>query len=90
MATALKDFRIQLSDPKLFREQCYIDGAWVDADDRATIAVDDPASGEIIGTVPKMGVAETRRAIEAAHRAFRAGAGPPPRSGRRSCASGSI
>ena len=34
MATALKEFRIQLSDPRLFREQCYIDGAWVDADDR--------------------------------------------------------
>ena len=71
MATALKDFRIQLSDPSLFREQCYIDGAWVGADDRATIEVDDPASGEIIGTVPKMGVAETRRAIEAADRAFK-------------------
>ena len=34
MATALKEFRIQLSDPSLFREQCYIDGAWVDADGR--------------------------------------------------------
>jgi succinate-semialdehyde dehydrogenase / glutarate-semialdehyde dehydrogenase len=71
MATALKEFRIQLSDPSLFREQCYIDGAWVDADDRATIKVDDPASGEVIGTVPRMGVAETRRAIEAADRAFK-------------------
>ena len=71
MATALKDFRIQLSDPSLFREQCYIDGAWVDADDRSTIEVRDPASNERIGTVPKMGAAETRRAIEAADRAFR-------------------
>src|SRR5690606_37581361 len=70
MATALKEFRIQLSDPSLFRQQCYIDGAWVDADDRATIEVDDPASGEIIGTVPKMGAKETRRAIEAAERAI--------------------
>jgi len=70
MATALKEFRIQLSDPSLFRQQCYIDGAWVDADDRATIEVDDPASGKIIGTVPKMGAKETRRAIEAAERAF--------------------
>jgi succinate-semialdehyde dehydrogenase / glutarate-semialdehyde dehydrogenase len=70
MATALKDFRIQLSDPRLFREQCYIDGAWVDADNRATIEVDNPASGEVIGTVPKLGAAETRRAIEAADRAF--------------------
>ena len=71
MATALKDFRIQLSDPSLFREQCYIDGAWVDADDRSTVEVRDPASNERIGTVPKMGAAETRRAIEAADRAFR-------------------
>ena len=71
MATALKEFRIQLSDPSLFREQCYVDGAWVDADGRATIKVDDPASGEVIGTVPRLGVAETRRAIEAADRAFR-------------------
>lgn len=70
MATALKDFRVQLSDAALFREQCYIDGAWVDADDRATMEVDDPASGEVIGTVPKMGAAETRRAIEAAEVAF--------------------
>ena len=70
MATALKDFRIQLSDPSLFREQCYIDGAWVDADDRSTVEVRDPASNERIGTVPKMGAAETRRAIEAADRAF--------------------
>ncbi len=72
MATALKDFRIQLSDPGLFREQCYIDGAWVDADSRASSEVTDPASGEVIGTVPKVGAAETRRAIEAAERAFRA------------------
>jgi succinate-semialdehyde dehydrogenase/glutarate-semialdehyde dehydrogenase len=71
MATALKDFRIQLSDPRLFREQCYIDGAWVDADKRATIEVDNPATGEILGTVPKLGATETRRAIEAADRAFR-------------------
>ncbi len=71
MATALKDFRIQLSDPSLFREQCYVDGAWVDADNRATSEVSDPASGEVIGTVPKLGAAETRRAIEAAERAFR-------------------
>ena len=70
MATALKDFRIQLSDPSLLREQCYIDGAWVDADDRSTIEVRDPANNERIGTVPKMGAAETRRAIEAADRAF--------------------
>jgi succinate-semialdehyde dehydrogenase/glutarate-semialdehyde dehydrogenase len=70
MATALKDFRIQLRDAGLFREQCYVDGAWIDADDRATLQVSDPASGEVLGTVPKLGATETRRAIEAAAEAF--------------------
>jgi succinate-semialdehyde dehydrogenase/glutarate-semialdehyde dehydrogenase len=60
---------LQLSDPKLFRQQCYVDGKWVDADSGGTIAVDNPATGGKLGTVPKMGAAETRRAIEAANRA---------------------
>src|SRR6185369_5693660 len=46
------------------------DGKWVDADNRATLDVVNPATGEKIGTVPKMGAAETRRAIEAASRAL--------------------
>jgi succinate-semialdehyde dehydrogenase/glutarate-semialdehyde dehydrogenase len=50
----------------LLREQAYIDGAWLDADNGATIEVTDPATGERLGSVPKMGAAETRRAIEAA------------------------
>ncbi|MGD9511399.1 MAG: aldehyde dehydrogenase family protein, partial [Geminicoccaceae bacterium] len=70
MATALKDHRLQLGDPGLVREQCYVDGTWIDADDRKTIKVTDPASGEVLGTVPSVGVAETRRAIEAAERAL--------------------
>ncbi len=61
---------LNLQDSKLFRQQCYIDGAWVDADSGATINVDNPSTGEIIGTVPRQGTAETRRAIEAASRAF--------------------
>ncbi len=61
---------MKLRDEKLFRQQCYIDGAWVDADGGATIPVKDPASGETLGTVPKMGAEETRRAIEAADRAL--------------------
>jgi succinate-semialdehyde dehydrogenase/glutarate-semialdehyde dehydrogenase len=47
-----------------------VDGAWLDADSGETIAVDNPATGETLGTVPKMGAAETRRAIEAAERAL--------------------
>jgi succinate-semialdehyde dehydrogenase / glutarate-semialdehyde dehydrogenase len=54
----------------LFRQQCYIDGTWVDADDKATLSVHNPADAQQLGTVPKMGVAETRRAIEAANAAL--------------------
>jgi len=61
---------MQLKDPSLFRQQCYVDGAWADADGGATIEVTNPASGKVIGTVPKMGAAETRRAIEAANAAW--------------------
>ena len=61
---------MQLKDMNLFRQQCYIDGAWVDADDKATLAVYNPADGQQIGTVPKMGTNETRRAIEAANAAL--------------------
>lgn len=51
-------------------EKAYVDGIWIDADSKATIAVTNPATGELIGTVPKMGVAETRRAIESANKAL--------------------
>jgi len=61
---------LPLKDPKLFREQCYMDGAWIDADSRKSLAVNNPATGEIVGNVPMMGAAEARRAIEAANRAW--------------------
>ncbi|MEK7231910.1 MAG: NADP-dependent succinate-semialdehyde dehydrogenase [Pseudomonadota bacterium] len=60
----------QLKDPSLLRQQCYIDGKWVDADDGKTLAVHNPADGQQIGTVPGMGVAETKRAIDAANAAW--------------------
>lgn len=53
----------------LFKQQAYIDGQWLDADSGDTIEVTNPATGEKLGTIPKMGQAETRRAIEAAERA---------------------
>ncbi|WP_336333237.1 NADP-dependent succinate-semialdehyde dehydrogenase [Pseudomonas putida] len=59
-----------LKDPQLFRQQAFIDGEWLDADSGQTINVTNPATGEVIGTVPKMGTAETRRAIEAADKAL--------------------
>ncbi len=61
---------MQLKDQALFRQQCYIDGVWANADSGETIAVTNPANGEVVGTVPKMGAIETRRAIEAAEAAF--------------------
>lgn len=61
---------LNLKDPSLLKQQCYIDGVWLDADSGEKIAVNNPATGEIIAHVPKMGTAETRRAIEAANRAW--------------------
>jgi len=61
---------VPLKDKRLFRQQCYIDGAWRDADAGKTIDVKNPATGEKLGTVPKMGAEETRRAIVAANAAF--------------------
>src|SRR5450755_1787955 len=61
---------MQLHDQKLFRQQCYLDGKWADALNRGTIPVTNPATGEVLGTVPHMGAEETRRAIEAADRAL--------------------
>jgi succinate-semialdehyde dehydrogenase / glutarate-semialdehyde dehydrogenase len=61
---------LPLKDPSLFRQANYLDGKWVEADDGKTIVVKNPATGEAIGEVPSMGAAETRRAIEAANRAY--------------------
>jgi len=61
---------MQLKDAQLFRQQAFINGEWLDADNGQTINVTNPATGEVIGTVPKMGTAETRRAIEAADKAL--------------------
>ncbi|HEX6794074.1 MAG TPA: aldehyde dehydrogenase family protein, partial [Casimicrobiaceae bacterium] len=61
---------LQLSDPSLLRQQCYVDGKWLDADDRGSMPVVDPATGELVGTAPMFGAAETKRAIAAAERAF--------------------
>ena len=61
--------KLPLKDPELFRQANCIDGQWVQADSGKTITVRNPSTGEPVGTVPAMGTAETRRAIEAAHRA---------------------
>ncbi|MFZ6845047.1 NADP-dependent succinate-semialdehyde dehydrogenase [Undibacterium sp. RuTC16W] len=61
---------LNLKDPGLLRQQCLINGIWLDADDGNTIAVINPANGEAIGKVPCMDVDETRRAIDAANAAW--------------------
>ncbi|MGM4998251.1 NADP-dependent succinate-semialdehyde dehydrogenase [Tardiphaga sp. 538_B7_N1_4] len=63
-------FKSSLKDQSLLRDACFIDGAWVAADGSETITVENPANGEIVGRVPKMGATETRRAIEAANDAL--------------------
>lgn len=60
---------MNLKNPSLFRQQCYINGQWLDADNGQTINVTNPATNDVIGTVPKMGTDETRKAIEVAEKA---------------------
>jgi len=61
---------IKLSDPRLFRNACYIDGNWIHASDGKELVVDDPATGAVIGKVPSFGAPETKMAIDAAYAAF--------------------
>ncbi|WP_368642140.1 NAD-dependent succinate-semialdehyde dehydrogenase [Castellaniella ginsengisoli] len=61
---------LQLKEPGLLRQQCYINGQWRDASGGRTDPVRNPATGEILGTVPVMGAAEAREAIEAAQAAW--------------------
>ncbi|HEX9208458.1 MAG TPA: NADP-dependent succinate-semialdehyde dehydrogenase [Steroidobacteraceae bacterium] len=61
---------LKLKDPTLLRQQCYVNGQWIDARGGGTVNVTNPASGAVLGTVPNLGVDETRAAIEAAAAAF--------------------
>ncbi|HAT1577283.1 TPA: NADP-dependent succinate-semialdehyde dehydrogenase [Raoultella ornithinolytica] len=61
---------MQLNDLTLFRQQAFINGEWRDALSNDVITVTNPANGEVLGSVPKMGAEETRDAIQAAHRAL--------------------
>jgi succinate-semialdehyde dehydrogenase/glutarate-semialdehyde dehydrogenase len=60
----------QLRDPSLLVERAYVNGAWIEADDGATIDVTNPADGRVIARVPALQATETRRAIEAAQARF--------------------
>jgi succinate-semialdehyde dehydrogenase/glutarate-semialdehyde dehydrogenase len=57
-------------EPALLQRQAYVDGKWVDADSGETFPVLNPATGEVVAEVPRMGAAETRRALAAAERAL--------------------
>ncbi len=61
---------MQLKDPQLLRQQCYIDGVWADAAGGERQSVTNPATGQTLAHVPTMGAADTKRAIDAASRAF--------------------
>jgi succinate-semialdehyde dehydrogenase / glutarate-semialdehyde dehydrogenase len=61
---------LPLKDPELFRQQAYLSGHWCNADSGATTAVNNPATGDVLGTVPTMGADETSRAIADAKKAW--------------------
>ncbi|MGE6606760.1 NAD-dependent succinate-semialdehyde dehydrogenase [Halomonas sp. NPDC076908] len=61
---------MKLNDSALFRQHCYIDGRWTDAEAQAAIEVTNPATNEQLGTVPKLSKDEVGAAIDAADRAF--------------------
>ncbi|MFZ6748118.1 NAD-dependent succinate-semialdehyde dehydrogenase [Undibacterium sp. Ren11W] len=62
---------LTLKDPSLFKQQAYINGVWCDAESGEKIAVNNPATGDILGYVPKMGASEARRAIADANAAWK-------------------
>lgn len=62
---------MQLSNKTLFRQQCYINGQWIDADNKKIFAVENPYDGAVLGHVPECGTDETRRAILAAEAAYK-------------------
>src|SRR5262245_35550743 len=67
---AVRESTLPLRDMSLFREQAFLGGRWESAATHQVKQVTNPATGKLIGTVPDMGAAETRRAIEAADKAL--------------------
>jgi len=61
---------MHLREAALFRQQCLVDGSWINADSGVSTAITNPATGEILGRVPELGASETRRAIQAAQDAL--------------------
>jgi succinate-semialdehyde dehydrogenase/glutarate-semialdehyde dehydrogenase len=69
-SAALNSVETHIKDKKLFRQECYVGGSWVAAEDGAVFSVTNPADGSELGTVPGFGVADTHRAIAAAEAAL--------------------
>ena len=61
---------MDIANKKLFKQQCFIDGEWVDSQSKRTIDVNNPATQEIVGNVPKCGKIETNNAIKAANNSW--------------------
>lgn len=61
---------IKIEDLSLWKDACLVDGAWLKADSGLATEIRNPATTEVLGSVPELGAAETRRAIDAAHRAL--------------------
>ncbi len=80
MATAVG---IPLKENSLLRSQAFIAGEWRGASGGATFDVRNPATGELLASVPQMGAAETRAAIEAAHAAWPAWKAQPAKERSR-------
>jgi succinate-semialdehyde dehydrogenase/glutarate-semialdehyde dehydrogenase len=62
--------RLELKNPALLREQSYVNGEWVSAEDGATFPVTNPADGSLVAHVPELDVPGARAAIEAANAAW--------------------
>ncbi|MCD0502240.1 NAD-dependent succinate-semialdehyde dehydrogenase [Bordetella petrii] len=61
---------MNLQQPSLFRQQCHVDGVWINASDGKTIEVTNPADGAVLGTMPALTRQDVQLAVEAANRAL--------------------
>jgi hypothetical protein len=79
-----------LNDLALFRQACYLNGVWVQARSGATIEVDNPATGAILGTVPKLGATKRVKRSRLQRERFQSGGARRQRNEPSCCAGGSI
>ena len=62
---------MEIKNKELFKQQCFVNGEWINANNNEKIEVNNPATLEIIGSVPKCNANETKNAIESANNAFK-------------------